>query len=325
MAVVPPERLFEHWEVSDVDLAMLRQHHGPALEQLGIAMRERDVLRLLDENLVGQPLLLISSCMCPITADRNELDRLLGIYLDQRDQRIEPSVRRIMFDVITFEAMVGQLPNASVVSVSRRTDCVRAAKCPSLLATMRIIPGYTPLACNHDVSLPPHQLVHGRDLVARTNFRGPFAIESFLDSDGSLNITALAFQATMLRWPVMLVGQWDGSMAKALALGVIGSIQQHAQEAFVVPRDPAPYAAVPRQTRILGGACGSYEEYYTYAKERRIEQVMRDRLEAIQSGRHVPDVLYSGEEVLQPTVKLNAAIMWTFATPSTLAVIQESV
>eukprot|EP00959_Pyramimonas_sp_CCMP1952_P255063 5327722-Pyramimonas_sp.AAC.1 len=52
-------------------------------------------------------------------------------------------------------------------------------------------------------------LVHGSDLVMRGTQDGPFQLCHYLERDGSFNLEALVYQATVWRWHVAFTAQWD--------------------------------------------------------------------------------------------------------------------
>ena len=63
----------------------------------------------------------------------------------------------------------------------------------------------------------------------------------------------------------------------------------------------------------MGGHVGQYAEFYDYAEERRITQLLGARLWHISQQNEVDSEL--PVQAIQPHVKLNAAVMWHFATP----------
>ena len=293
------------WEASDLRTEVMQRHFGPTLQQMGVQVRERDLFQLFqDGDLARRPAIVIIACLCPTKELRSELDNLLYTYLRRR---VDAAERRIVYDAITYEAAVGQLPQATVVSISRRSDCLRATSTPSTVLSMKRIIGYTPVECHHgpDEALRPLNDAH--ELVARINTTGPCNPQSFTDANGEFNLPAMCFQATVWNWPVLFTGEWDGSLCHACAFEVWANMLP-----ATIPRQPAPFQC-RHVSKVMGGHVGQYAEFYDYAEERRITQLLGARLWHISQQNEVDSEL--PVQAIQPHVKLNAAVMWHFATP----------
>ena len=108
---------------------------------------------------------------------------------------------------MAFEVVVGQLPHATVVATSRRTDLIRVGNTPAHVASMGQIPGYRPNACNHGLGKPVHPLCYGNDLVAKINTGGPPDPTQYEGNDGVFNMVGLCSAATTRGWKFLFAGE----------------------------------------------------------------------------------------------------------------------
>ncbi|CAK0870340.1 unnamed protein product [Prorocentrum cordatum] len=233
---------------------------------------------------------------------------------------VDACARRVVFDLMAFEATVGQLPNSTVVSVTRRTDGARAARCPIFTATLTELHGYQPCECNHDANEAPRFLVNGRDLVARISLRGPASATQFIESDGSVDLMGMCYQATVWRWQVCFTGVGDSSMVRSVALGVLAALAA----LDTIPRKPAPLIGELHKARIMGGHVGLYSDVFEHAMEWKTSR-LPERLRKIRDGEPVCENSLLDEALIQPWINLNTDILCAFATPSAFAVHTEAV
>ena len=292
------------WEASDVDLVSLESHSGQALRERGITVRERDIFRLHeDDSLVSIPCLVVVAGICPPCSHREYLDVLIQKYFKCRS---DATLRRLAYENMTFEAVLGQLPLAVAVSTSRRFDTVRASTSPTVVATLKQIPGYNPKMCAEfaqGANIPT--IVGGTDLVVKASVNDQLDPRDFIGADQQLNLVNMCARVTADGWRVLFLGDGDGS----LALNCGRQVHEQLQGRVVVPvRELDPSLPV----RKLGRDVGTYKEFYIYAKEFRIQQIMDEY------------VLHDTEEpiwppegpssrVLQPHVCINTGMMWLFA------------
>eukprot|EP00959_Pyramimonas_sp_CCMP1952_P248211 5188216-Pyramimonas_sp.AAC.1 len=110
--------ILRHWEMSDINpQVVVEQAAQPLLESLGIPCKNRDIFQLYeDRELCASPAFVVISCVCPPSQGRDYLDPLMQKYLGYAAGRAE---RRLVYENMTFEAAVGQLPHATVISISR--------------------------------------------------------------------------------------------------------------------------------------------------------------------------------------------------------------
>ena len=293
------------WEASDIQTEHLERHRGPILRQVGVQICKRDIFQLFqDDSLTSVPSVVIIACICPPMSVREQLDGLLFKYLRRR---VDATERRIMYDSLAFESAVGQLPNATVVSISRRSDWIRATSAPAAVVTMRPVPGYTPTQCHHGPDELLRPLGEGHDLVARISTRGPLNPAHYEESNGSFNLVTLCYQATLKGWRVLFTGQWDGSLCHGCALGVLASLPSN-----YIPRNPEPRVAQPFALKVMGGYTGVYAEYFDYARDRRVQTLLSERLRRL--AEQAEECEEWPVQELQPHVNINTAVMWLFAT-----------
>ena len=133
----------ETWEASDLNTEHLEKHCGQILRQVGVDIRKRDVFQLFqDAALTPVPSVVIIACIYPPWSLQNQMDGILAKYL--RGRRVSNQERRLLYDSMAFESAAGQLPNGTIVSISRRSDCIRATCTPAAVMPLKAAPGYTP-------------------------------------------------------------------------------------------------------------------------------------------------------------------------------------
>eukprot|EP00959_Pyramimonas_sp_CCMP1952_P145133 3038889-Pyramimonas_sp.AAC.1 len=137
---------------------------------------------------------------------------------------VDNTQQRILFDSMACDSVIGQLPHATVASINRRSDCVRATHQPLYMATLKAVPGYVPASgfTAPDALQPLHG---GKDLVVRLNTNGPFNPSEFESSDGSFDLISLCQAATVRGCKVLFPCQWDGGLCHGCALGVLANLE----------------------------------------------------------------------------------------------------
>ncbi|CAK0827611.1 unnamed protein product [Prorocentrum cordatum] len=205
MATVAPSMaahsILRHWEMSDINPQVVEQAAQPLLESLGIPCKSRDIFQLYeDRELCASPALMVISCVCPPSQGRDYLDPLMQKYLGYAVDRAE---RRLVYENMTFEAAVGQLPHATVISISRRSDKVRVSGTPSTTATLGAIPGYKPQQCAEASGSEATPLVNGRDLIVKVDDNGPLEASHYLGTDGIFNLVRACSSATIRGWKIL--------------------------------------------------------------------------------------------------------------------------
>eukprot|EP00959_Pyramimonas_sp_CCMP1952_P470755 9497222-Pyramimonas_sp.AAC.1 len=140
--------LFRRWFSSDIELTTLQQHCGPSLVELGVSILELNLFKLFEcQQLVEAPTVVIASCLCPSPAAVQPLCDLLRKYAKFSPS---PSERRSYFEAIAYEAMVGQLPWATVITLCRQTDLLKLGDSPSTVSPVCPIVGFRPKQCYLD-------------------------------------------------------------------------------------------------------------------------------------------------------------------------------
>ena len=235
----------------------------------------------------------------------HDLGRLCWTYLRRK---VDSNERRILYDSLACDSVLGQLPHATVASISRRSDFVRATHEPHYMATLKAVPGYVP-ACGFtapDALVPLHG---GKDLVVRLNTNGPFNPSEFEGIDGRFDLTSLCQAATVRGCKVLFPCQWYGSLCHGCALGVLATL-----ESSDIPRGPRPHVIRQAVLRSMGGQVGTYADFWQHAHDKQVEKVMNHLWEKVHA---VPDFAAQFPiAYMQPTVNVNAAVMWLFADTS---------
>ena len=147
--------------------------------------------------------------------------------------------------------------------------------------------------------------------MARINTKGPLDPFSFVENNGALNLVKMCLHTTLAGWRVLFTGQWDGSLCHGCAMGVLATIAAQS-----LPQEPAPMVAQPFASKVMAGYIGVYADYYDHARERRVQQLLSERLYRISRRDAVDDMLPVQD--MQPHVNLNTAVMWLFALPVSL-------
>ena len=301
---------FSNWEASDICLDVLMQHHGPSLRQLGITIGTRDILGLFkDPSLVAAPAVVIFSCLWPPVSYHPCLDRLMRKYTGQNPGNT--TVRALFYETMVFESVVGQLPNAMVICINRRTDSIQTSATPSYLAKLKQVPGYTPCQCNWPSQDPLRPLQNGSDLVVRMNNNGPFYPFLYEDDKQCFNLIDLLADATKCGHRVLFTAEWDGSLSNSCASLVRAKIASgYVPQALLLP----PHRCRQPALRSMGKQIGPYTAYHEHAHDHRVSQVMDAHFEQVAADpEHVGDYAFPVDKVKAFEVNINAAVMWLFA------------
>ena len=130
--------------------------------------------------------------------------------------------------------------------------------------------------------------------------------QAFIGADGKFNLVELCMAASLLSWPVHFVGVWDGSLPLACALAVMQQTPNN------IPRGlPFSYEAREKEYRMLSGYTGDYQDYYEYAHEYRINEVLQRYLQNGGLPQEWPGL--NPVASIQPHAHINTGVMWFFA------------
>ena len=291
-----------HWVASDLDTEVLRAHNGARLEQLGVEIVEQNAFDLHTTRWANEPNLVVMSCMCPPIASKSYLQRLLKIY-----NKWEPSGMdaRCYYSAILFEAVVGQLPGSTVVSICRAIDYMVPGSVPQVVSPMRSVPGYKPKACNHAAGADLHELQGGASLRMRFNLDGCLAPTSLAFASSAIDLVDMCAAAEAHQVNVIFLGEWDGALCAAC------------KEACRTPRMSTTFGPSRQRTsadapvRELGRSKGDFSAFREHAEERRCEELLREWGDAVRDGHCEQEPV--PPRGLEPHVGINAAVMWFFA------------
>ena len=299
---------FEKWEASDLDLDVLGKHAGPELLQLGVRIKQRDMHSMYyDEDLVQAHSMIVGACVYPPTSHQEYLNRLLQKYT-KANRPMSSMDQRIYYDAMCFEAIVSQLPNATVAFITRRGDLARIGTVPFIAASLGHVPGCTPMSCNMPLESDLTPLHGGHDLVIRIQEGAKLTPQVFIGEDGALNIIEMCAAAKALNWKVLFVGVWDGGLPLACALGVM----RHRTSPSAMP--PEGPELEEKELRMFHGYTGNYVDYHSYCKDYRVTEVMREYMQQGVNPARWPGISpQAAEAAIQPHANINAATMWYFA------------
>ena len=300
--------LLGNWVVTDLALDVLQQHPAwPALQGLGVRRREADAFRIcIDPEFQSQePTLVIMSCFYPPSECSDYLRKLIKHYA-----RFDPNAadRRRYYAAFAHDAVEAQMEHATVITVSRITDEIVAGKTPTLLAPMVNIPGYCPKACNRKLSAPLLHLQAGDQLQVKVNLQGPLDPRTFLNCEGAFDLVLACASATALGFKVAFLGEWDGALSHQCACGV---------RSICARKEVPPLRHLGQQQpiplRTLGGWTGRYQDFYSYAVDKRYEDLLRSMAKSHQQLGDTGATVVVPHDTIQPHASLNAACMWFFA------------
>ena len=290
-----------NWVVSDISLQALEQHSGPALRQLGAQIMTLNSFELYDVSVVQEkPTLLIHACVWPPEDCWPYLELLV-----QRYTGIKPSHEEKCrwYEVFIYEAIIGQVPKGTVVSINRQGDNLKGCITPSLLAMLGHVPGYVPRQCRVGEDGELIALCGAQNLVARVSTTGPLDPQTFVGSRGYFDLVDMCGAAKAQDMRVIFLGEHDGSLAMGIATGLLYYVHIPRQIKEWSPPDRAPL-------KVLGGYVGQYIDFHEHARDHRV----RELLNAYLSNNGSP-ALWSApvRANMQPHTNLNAAIMWYYA------------
>ena len=300
------EGILSSWEVSDIDITSLESNHAAGLRALGVVIRARDIFQLFEDSaLVDSPCVVVLSCVFPPGGHREYLDSLIRRYVRRSPGAVD---RRLIYETMTYEAVIGQLPFAVVISISRRTDTVRASGSPAQIAMLQPIEGYHPKICAEWAQSEAIQNIgDGRDMVVKITSMGDIDPTAFINRGGKFDLISMCTMATRSGWRILFLGDGDGELGYRCARQVSFNLK----EIELLPVQPRPSGAHLQQRtfgRVDGGF--TFREFHDYAKDYRIQQIM----DSIHPGQDPWPSVGEVSAMLQPHVNLNAGMMWLFAS-----------
>ena len=290
--------VLSNWFVTDINTDVLMRHAGPTLQGLGAQVRAVNLFDMLRQDELQGPSIIIVSCLFPPQDCQHDMGQLIAKYCQCQPN---DDNRRSFYDVWAFEAIIGQMDGATVVSICRQRDTVTSGSSPCLVAPLSRIPGYEPKQCNWPADAPLQRLVGAERLKVRVSLDGPCVPQAFLSPTGHFNLVDAVSTATALGIKIIFLGEWDGS----LSLGVAHGVMYNDNARFNTPFYKTP--EMKPRVRSMKGFTGGYMSYYLYAEEYRRASLERQRMAASETGTSPPP------GSMQPHVSLNAACMWFHA------------
>lgn len=284
------------WIASDVDTTVLECNAARALRNHGVSIKAINSFEVYKEEDIKRPSLVIQSCVWPPPDTWPHLEHLVHRYTGAKPSK-EDQVR--FYETMIFEALVGQFPSGTVVTINRSHDYIKVGSTPAVLAPLGHVPGYQPM---HGVGHQPHTLGGGHDvLIARAQIGGPLNPQDFIGTRGFFDIVGMCSAATSNNLQVIFLGEFDGSLSLGCVTGML--YHQHVAkplaQGWTEPIDP--------QLKVLGGYVACYAEYHTYAKEARVRTLLSEYLAR---GNNPAGWTTPTEDHLQPLVNLITGIMW---------------
>ena len=293
---------FSKWLVSDLDLTALNLHAGESLRQMGIHISVLDFFTLFEHEELQVPSLVIMSCVAPPTSHYPVLRHLIKRY---QHYTPDDGDARQYYAAFAFEAVIGQLPAASVVSVCRKSDRLFHGSSPATVAALEPVPGYAPKSCHCDArSLQP--LKGARDLVAQVSLGGPIDPTAYLGG-GKLDMIQMCAEASRRGVQIVFLAEWDGS----LSLGVARGVFHHQQARSLRPLSWKAWWSVFPERKMKDWS-GAYSEFHEYALDWRANDLLKELERRAQMGDQSEGLPLP--QSLQPHANVNAACMWFFAS-----------
>ena len=306
---------FALWAATDVELTQLHAHCGKSLQELGVEISELNLFHMFDcQSIVETPSLVIAACLCPPASYVPYLTELIQKY-----GHFTPSAadRRSYYEAVAYESMVGQLPRATVLTICRTSDLLRSSNTSSVVGPVWAPPGYRPKQCYLSEDQQLQALAGGGKLTVRGSRGGPLLLDEHFTTQGPFDLVSACYTATVQGMRVVFVGEWDGSLSLSCAMAVLARLHGQACRPTRALALTTPQAECVLATRRMGAqpTAYRYDEFYTYAKDRRLEQCMQLYLERIQRDEGAGDFLYDYVYTqIQPYVYINAGMMWFHAT-----------
>ena len=298
-----------NWFVTDISTDTLRLNHGPQLQRYGARVLAVDLFEMFKLQELQGPSLIIVSCLCPTT---EMVPRLCDLIRKYGHFNPDAAQRRSMFDSWAFEAIVGQMPSATVVSLCRTSDMLKPGSTPCISAPMDTVPGYVPKACNHPPGDNLHELSGGSAINARVSLNGPLHPSEYIGPTGKFNLVEACCTATALGIKVVFLAEWDGSLSLGCAHGVMHYEITHNIPSLIYK---AP-SRVP-EVRTMNGYTLTYRDFFDYAEEREAFAVFcRLAGQAAERDEFEMPADWPPHGILQPFTSLNAGCMWFYSKVS---------
>ena len=127
---------------SDLNTDVLMRHNGPRLQELGVAIEGINLFQLFDTEHSNKECLILMGCLYPPTDWQEYLAILHQRYAGWKIK--DAASRRAWYDTLCYEAVVAQMPRATVCSISRSVDLLRPCKTPAVVCPLTPVLGHTP-------------------------------------------------------------------------------------------------------------------------------------------------------------------------------------
>ena len=299
------------WIASDMDTTVLEGHNAAALRRLGVRIRKLNSFDVYsDDEVQNAPALVIQACVWPPPDTLDYLGHLMrrynyGHYAAAYSQEPTHLDKCRFYETIIFEALVGQIPAGTIISICRSSDYIKSSSTPVVVAPLGHVPGYVPKSQHIGENGQLETLVGSHSLIARASVGGPFNPQDFLGSRGHLNLIAMCSAAQAYGLQVIFLGEFDGTLSLGCATGVLYWQQEHRQ--LLTANWVQPTTS---QLKTLGGYTGKYSDFYDHAKDEQIAKILQAYL---RDGGDPANWAVPTQTTLQPYVNVNAAVMWFYA------------
>ena len=307
------EFLLSNWFVTDLSLDVMNRHNGGAvseLQQWGVTVCEADVLKLSVHPTFRTrwPSLIVMSNLCPPTQFRDYLGHLLKTYAKFNANGCD---RRQYYSAICYEAVLGQMEAATVVSITRCSDQLVPGQTPSEISRMRPVPNYQPQACNHAPEEALFPIANGHKLQVQVNHGGPLDPRDFLKLGGQFDLVEMCATATALGMRVLFLAEWDAALSHSCAR----CVRQMQSLGMIPPLEyKKPASILPRSLGGWADRADLYPNFIEYAEARRREECLAHLAEFCErNGLSGIPIGWPPKDALYPHAYLNAAVMWFFS------------